>query len=67
MVYAATGVATYRNIIEAVTDRMVEAQMGSGSWAAGTLSYEPPAPIVDATAEAVIVLTEILQHAVVGE
>lgn len=67
MVYATTGVATYRSIIEAVTGNMVESQMGSGSWAAGTLSYEPPAPIVDATAEAVIVLTEILQHAGVGE
>lgn len=67
LVYAATGVATYRSIVEAVTGNMTEAQMGSGSWAAGTLSYEPPAPIVDATAEAVVVLTEILQHTVVGE
>ena len=67
MVYAVTGVATYRGIIEAVTTNMVESQMGSGSWAAGSLGYEPPAPIVDATAEAVVVLTEILQHTVVGE
>lgn len=67
LVYAVTGVASYRKIIEAVVNDMVESQMSNGSWAAGSLSYEPPAPIVDATAEAIVVLTEILQHAGVGE
>jgi hypothetical protein len=41
--------------------------MSNGTWAAGSMGYEPPAPIVDATAEAIIALTEMLQALVVGE
>lgn len=67
MVYAVTGVASYRRIIESVCDHMIESQMSNGTWAAGSMSYEPPAPIIDATAEAIIVLTEILQALVTGE
>lgn len=67
MVYASTGVATYRKIIESVAEEMVGSQMSSGSWAAGSMGYEPPAPIVDATAEAIVALAEMLQSLVIGE
>jgi hypothetical protein len=67
MVYASTGIATYRRIIEAVCDKIVDAQMSNGTFASGTMGYEPPAPIVDGTAEAIVALTEILQSLVVGE
>ena len=67
MVYAVNGVAIYRRIAEEVAGHMVEDQMSNGTWAAGSMGYEPPAPIVDATAEGIIVLTEILQGLVVGE
>lgn len=67
MLYASTGVASHRRIIEAICDNMVEGQMSNGCWAAGTIGYEPPAPIVDATAEAIVVLTEMLQALVIGE
>ncbi len=67
MVYAVSGVATHRNIVESVCDQIVESQMSSGTWAAGTMGYEPPAPIIDATAEAIICLTEMLQALVAGE
>ncbi len=58
--YATTGVNTYANIAEAVADNILAAQMRNGSWAEGTMGYEPPAPILDATAENVIVLTGII-------
>ena len=67
MVYAVSGVATHRSIVESVCDQIVESQMSSGTWAAGTMGYEPPAPIIDATAEAIICLTEMLQALVAGE
>lgn len=67
MLFAVTGVATQRAIIESVCNSIIEAQMSNGSWSAGSLGYEPPAPIVDATAEAIVVLTEILQALVIGE
>lgn len=67
MVYAVSGVATLRNIVEAVCDQIVESQMSNGTWAAGTMGYEPPAPIIDATAEAIVCLTEMLQALVSGE
>ncbi|MEN6642626.1 MAG: hypothetical protein ABFE08_09285 [Armatimonadia bacterium] len=67
MLYATTGVAAHRAIAEAVCDQIVESQMSSGSWAAGSMGYEPPAPIIDATAEAMVALAEILQALVVGE
>lgn len=67
MVYASTGVATYRRITEAVCDQMIASQMSNGSWAAGSMGYEPPAPIVDATAEAVVAMAEMLQSLVIGE
>lgn len=67
MVYASSGVATHRQIVEAVADQIVGSQMSNGTWAAGTMGYEPPAPIIDATAEAVICLTEMLQALVTGD
>ncbi|MGE5532573.1 MAG: hypothetical protein ACM3VW_10710 [Bacteroidota bacterium] len=67
MVYASTGIATHRRIIEAVCDNMVESQMSNGTWAAGSMGYEPPAPIIDGTAEAVVALTEMLQALIIGE
>ena len=67
MVYASTGVASYRRIVEAVCDNMAADQMSNGSWAAGSIGYEPPAPIIDGTAEAIICLTEMLQSLAIGE
>jgi hypothetical protein len=67
MVYAVSGVATHKQIAETVAEQMIESQMSNGTWAAGTMGYEPPAPIIDATAEAIICLTEILQALVAGE
>jgi hypothetical protein len=67
MVYAVSGVATHRQIVESVCEQMAESQMSNGTWAAGTMGYEPPAPIVDATAEAIICLTEMLQALVAAE
>lgn len=67
MVYAVTGVATQRSIVEAVCEQIVESQMSTGGWAAGTMGYEPPAPIIDATAEAIVCLTEMLQALVGAE
>lgn len=67
MVYASMGVATYRRIVETVCENMVADQMSNGCWAAGSMGYEPPAPIVDGTAEAIVCLQEMLQALVVGE
>ena len=67
MLYAVSGAANCRKIVEQVLDNMVQNHMSSGSWAAGSLGYEPPAPIVDATAEAVTVITEILQALIIAE
>jgi hypothetical protein len=67
VLYSVTGVGAYRRIAEAVAEQIVESQMSSGTWAAGSLGHLPPAPIIDATAEAIIVLTEMLQALVTGE
>lgn len=61
LLYAITDVNAYADIAEAVADNIVSAQMGNGSWAEASMGYEPPAPILDATAENVIVLSGILQ------
>ncbi len=67
LVYAASGVAAHRQIVEAVAQQIVESQLANGAWSAGTMSYEPPAPLTDATAEAIICLTEIIQALVIAE
>ncbi len=61
LLYAITDVNNYATIAETVADNIIAAQMGNGSWAEASMGYEPPAPILDATAENVIVLTGILQ------
>ncbi len=62
MLYAITDVNNYANIAEEVTGNIISAQMGNGSWAEASMGFEPPAPILDATAENVIILTGVLQH-----
>ncbi|NLJ35162.1 MAG: hypothetical protein GX358_02820 [candidate division WS1 bacterium] len=61
LLYAITDVNAYADIAKAVADNIVSAQMGNGSWAEASMGYIPPAPILDATAENVIVLSGILQ------
>jgi len=61
LLYSATDVNNYANIAETVANNIITAQMGNGSWAEASMGYEPPAPILDATAENVILLTGILQ------
>jgi hypothetical protein len=67
ILYSVTGVGAYRKIAEQVSEQIVDSQMSSGTWAAGSLSHLPPAPLIDATAEAIIVRTEILQAFSMGE
>ncbi len=62
MLYAITDVNNYANIAEQVGNNIISAQMGNGSWAEASMGFEPPAPILDATAENVIILTSMLQH-----
>jgi|LSQX01.1.fsa_nt_gb hypothetical protein len=61
LLYAITDIDAYASIAEAVANNIVSAQMGNGSWAEASMGYIPPAPILDATAENVIVLNGILQ------
>ncbi len=61
LLYSATDVNNYAKIAEMVADNIISAQMGNGSWAEASMGYEPPAPILDATAENAIVLNGILQ------
>ena len=62
MLYAITDVNNYASIAEQVGNNIISAQMGNGSWAEASMGFEPPAPILDATAENVIILTGMLQH-----
>ncbi len=61
LLYSMTDVTHYREIAENVAESITDAQMSNGSWAEASMGYVPPAPIVDATAENVIVLHGILQ------
>lgn len=61
LLYRLTDVTHYQEIAEEVAENIMDSQMSNGSWAEASMGYVPPAPIVDATAENVIVLNGILQ------
>jgi hypothetical protein len=59
--FAMTDVSNYETVADEVAANILSAQMGNGSWAEGSMGFVPPAPILDATAENVIILTHMLQ------
>lgn len=61
VLYAMTDVNNYATIADEVAGNIISAQMGNGSWAEGSMGFVPPAPILDATAENVVILTHMLQ------
>jgi hypothetical protein len=61
LLFRMTDVTHYEEIATEVGENIIDAQMSNGSWAEASMGYKPPAPIVDATAENVIVLNGILQ------
>ena len=61
VLYAMTDVNNYATIADDVAGNIISAQMGNGSWAEGSMGFVPPAPILDATAENVVILTHMLQ------
>ncbi len=65
--YQATGNANYQRIAQEVAEGLLANQLPNGSWLKGCMGEDITADVVDATAEGIIVLTQILQSLSVGE
>jgi len=65
--YRATGNANYQRIAEAVADGLLANQLPNGTWLKGGMGEDITADVVDATAEGIIALTQILQGLSIAE
>ncbi len=67
LAYRATGNANYQRITEAVADGLIQDQLPNGTWLTGTMAMNITADVVDATAEGIIVVSQILQSLSLGD
>lgn len=65
--YQVTDNANYQRIAEAVADGLLDSQLPNGSWLKGCMGADITADVVDATAEGIIALSQILQSLSIGE
>ncbi len=61
VLYTATGNANFARIAEAVGEGLLETQLANGSWLKLSMGEDEESDVIDATAEALIVLTQMLQ------
>ncbi len=61
VLYTATGSTSYAQTTEEVGNNLLEMQLSNGSWLMLSMGENEESDVVDATAEALIVLTQILQ------
>lgn len=67
ILHAATGNANYRRIAISVADGLLSSQLQNGSWLKGSMGEDETSDVVDATAEGVICLGQILEGLSSGE
>lgn len=67
LLYAATGNQNYRRIALAVADGLLESQLPNGSWLKASMGEDLTSDVVDATAENVICILQILEGLSSGE
>lgn len=65
--YRMTGNANYERIATTVADGLMSTQLPNGTWLKGCMGGDITADVVDATAEGIIVLSQILQSLSIGE
>ncbi|NLO73572.1 MAG: hypothetical protein GX100_05595 [candidate division WS1 bacterium] len=64
LAYEITGSANYQRTVEAVVDSLLATQLNNGSWLKGSMGADLTSDVVDATAENIIVLNQVLRSLV---
>lgn len=67
LLFSATGNQNYRRIALAVANSLLEAQLQNGSWLKGSMGEDITSDVVDATAENMICMVQILEGLSSGE
>jgi len=67
LAYEATGNQNYRRIATSVADALLEAQLANGSWLKASMGEDLVSDVVDATAENLIALVQVLEGLVAGD
>ena len=67
LAYEVTGSASYQRMAEAAAEGLLVTQLQNGSWLKGSLGADLTSDVVDATAEGIIVLNQVMRSLVAAE